>query len=799
MTDSAPLFGPDRPSPQLTGGLAVPRPTRILAPGLARRSPRGERYTVPGGGAIVFAALPGDRLTVRDPEGGQVCEMVAFAADGRADPGLIATGEGRTVAAGERGPLSDPGSTEAMTAALRRRGLDIRNARALRLFQADGAPGAAVTFSVGEPLTLVVSAPGGPMAADAQNPPTEIVVEVERAVVPDSSHMPLPEPLAEPRLELRVDRCTASDYEVRAGEYIQIIDVAGRQCSDFLAFDRRGLDRGHELGLDATTTRTLMGNAYPTPGLVSKFYDPAMQPLVEVVRDTVGRHDTFALACTAKYYEDMGYPGHVNCSDNFSRALADRGVAARRGWPAINFFYNTNFDDQLVLYLDEPWSRPGDYVVLRAFTDLVCASSACPDDIDAANGWDPTDIHVRVYAAEHSFSKAVAYRMTPDADPKLTKETGFHPRTAALTRDFAEYRGYWLANSYTDYGAIDEYWACRERAAVIDLSALRKFEVVGPDAEQLLQYALTRNVRRLADGQVSYTALCYDTGGMLDDGTVMRLGPDNFRLVCGDEYCGQWLRELAAKLDLQVRVKSSTDQLHNISVQGPRSRDILARIVWTPPNRPSLAELGWFRLTVGRIGDHNGLPIVVTRTGYTGELGYEVWCHPTDAPAVWDAVFEAGADDGIAPLGLAALDILRIEAGLVFYGHEFCDQTDPFEAGIGFTVPLKSKEDDFVGRAALIERKAHPQRRLVGLEIDGHEVAGHGDCVHVGRAQVGVVTSGTRSPILKKTIALARMDVRHAELGTEVEVGKLDGHQKRLPAKIVPFPFYDPEKTRVRG
>jgi aminomethyltransferase len=162
-------------------------------------------------------------------------------------------------------------------------------------------------------------------------------------------------------------------------------------------------------------------------------------------------------------------------------------------------------------------------------------------------------------------------------------------------------------------------------------------------------------------------------------------------------------------------------------------------------------------------------------------------------------VFEAGADDGIAPLGLAALDILRIEAGLVFYGHEFCDQTDPFEAGIGFTVPLKSKEDDFVGRAALIERKAHPQRRLVGLEIDGHEVAGHGDCVHVGRAQVGVVTSGTRSPILKKTIALARMDVRHAELGTEVEVGKLDGHQKRLPAKIVPFPFYDPEKTRVRG
>jgi aminomethyltransferase len=145
------------------------------------------------------------------------------------------------------------------------------------------------------------------------------------------------------------------------------------------------------------------------------------------------------------------------------------------------------------------------------------------------------------------------------------------------------------------------------------------------------------------------------------------------------------------------------------------------------------------------------------------------------------------------------LEMLRVESGLIFAGHEFDDQIDPFEAGIGFTVPLKSKADDFVGRDALIERKAHPQRTLVGLELEGHEVAAHGDCVHVGRSQVGVVTSGTRSPILGSNVALCRIAIQHARLGSAVEVGKLDGHRKRIPATVVRFPFYDPEKTRPRS
>jgi aminomethyltransferase len=523
-----------------------------------------------------------------------------------------------------------------------------------------------------------------------------------------------------------------------------------------------------------------------------------MDPLVEVVRDTVGRHDTFALACTPKYYEDMGYPGHISCTENFNAEVTPYGIAERRGWEALNFFYNTGFDRDNVLFMDEPWSRPGDYVLLRAMTDLVCASSACPDDIDPANGWEITDVHVRVYSPENRFSTAIAHRVTPEAEPVLTKETTFHPRTSELTKSFVEYRGYWLPHCFDNEGAIAEYWACREKVAIMDLSPLRKWEVLGPDAEALIQHAITRDARRLSIGQVTYTAVCNETGGMIDDATVYRLGQDNFRFVGGDEYDGIWLNELAERLELKVWVKPSTEQLHNVAVQGPESRELLKKIVWTPPTQTSLEDLKWFRFTIGRVGTYDGIPIVVSRTGYTGELGYEVWCHPSDGPAVWDAIWEAGSEHGLTPLGLEALDILRIESGLIFAGYEFDDQVDPFEAGIGFAVDLNT-DDDFVGRVALEERHAHPQRVLVGLELSGNETAGHGDEVYVGRQRVGVVTSGTRSPVLKKNIALARVAVQYAELGTALEVGKLDGLQKRIAATVVRFPFYDPDKTRPRS
>jgi aminomethyltransferase len=733
----------------------VPPPdTGLRAPGRVR----AERYTVRGGAARGVRVRGGDVVTFVDVEGGQ-----------------------RATVVGSSGTTFDVDA---------------------------GRAGASAAVAAERDEHWVIAAPGSPMAVDAHDPPTPVLVMIERSTPLHRMEAYLPDPLSvaddagaeqpiEPLRDLLVEARTARSYEVKAGEYIQVVDLFGRQCSDFLAFAAAPLAGGLERGLDATATRTLTGRAIPAPGLLGVFFDADLRPLVEVVRDTVGRHDTFALACTARYYDDAGYPGHANCTDNFNAALASYGISPRAGWPAINFFYSTSFDGAGAMMLDEPWSRPGDYVLLRALTDLVCASSACPDDIDPANGWDPTDIHVRLYRPEHTFMKAMAHRVTPDAEPVLTRPTAFHEPISSLTRKLVDYKGFWLPSSFNG-GALDEYWACRERAAIIDLSPLRKFEVLGPDAELLLQRTMTRNIRKLSEGQVVYTAICNEAGGMIDDATVFRFCPDTFRVVAGDEYTGIWLRQQAARLGLHAHVRSSTDQLHNVAVQGPLSRDILRPLIWTAPGRTAFDELTWFRFTVGRIGGREGLPIVLSRTGYSGELGYELWCHPSRGPELWQVLMEAGAPHGMRPLGLDALDMLRIEAGLIFAGYEFDDQIDPFEAGIGFTVAL-ANDDDFVGKAALIERKAHPQRALVGLQLDGNEVAAHGDCVHVGREQVGVITSGARSPVLRSNVALCRMNMPWSAIGTEVEVGKLDGHQKRIPATVVRFPFYDPDKTRPRS
>jgi aminomethyltransferase len=760
---------------------------------LLPEDPYLETHLVRAGGATAVALEPDERLTIVDWYGGQTAELTVLSPSGSEDSAALGA-SADAPASVVRGLLQ---GDDGFLRKLPGERLEPEQAVAVRLFETTSPPGTSQSFRAERAVTVVVAAPAGRIV-DGAPPPSDLLVEIRRAQPRSYEQLELPPPLAEPRLDVRIDKATALAYEVRAGEYIQVIDVEGKQCSDFLAFHRQKLESGLERGLDATTTRSLMGQAYPQPGLHGKFYDVDMDPLVEVVRDTVGRHDTFALACTAKYYEDLGYPGHVNCTENFNRQVDPYGIAPRKGWEALNFFYNTGFDSNMIFTMDEPWSRPGDYVLLRAMTDLVCASSACPDDVDPANGWQITDVHVRVYPAENTFSTAVARRVTPEAEAVLTRETTFHPRTSELTRSFVEYRGYWLPGSFANEGAIAEYWACREKVAVMDLSPLRKWEILGPDAETLVQKAITRDARRLSVGQVTYTAVCNETGGMIDDATVYRLGGDNFRFVGGDEYDGVWLKELADRHELKVWIKPSTDQLHNLAVQGPESRELLGKIVWTAPAQPSLEELRWFRFLVGRIGTYDGIPIVVSRTGYTGELGYEVWCHPDDGPAVWDAIWEAGSGHGLTPLGLEALDILRIESGLIFAGYEFDDQVDPFEAGIGFAVDLEANED-FVGREALEERKAHPQRALVGLELEGSETGAHGDPVYVDRRRVGVVTSGTRSPILKKNVALARVAVQYADPGTALEVGKLDGLQKRIRASVVRFPFYDPDKTRPRS
>ncbi len=785
-------------------GSPVPSVSGVIKPGVPTLPAGTERHLLVAGGILVIDLKSGDKIQVVDPEGLQTCEVAAFDSSGSAcnealssdTPSSAGRHTGKMLSSASNPATKD--SLNKVLAGLKRRNINPADIKPATVMQGQTTAGHSYHATAEQALSCIIAAPATDMLVHEQLPPTDLIVFIERANPTEPAEPVLPEPLADMSLDMRVERRTAKVFTVNAGDYIQIIDVEGRECSDFQCFDMAQLAEGTERCLDATTTRTLMTSAYPQPGLHAKFYDQDMQAMVEVIQDTCGRHDTFGLACTAKYYDDAGYPGHVNCSDNFNHALAEFDIAPRPGWMAMNFFFNTAVDEHNQLLGDEPWSRPGDYVLLKALKDLVCISSACPDDIDPANGWNPTDIHVRVYPAKNKFSTAVAFRMTADADPQLTKETAFHDRTSKLTSNFTEYNGYWLANRFNNHGPVNEYWACREGVVVTDLSPLRKYEILGPDAEKLLQHCVTRDVKKLSPGQVVYTAMCYENGGMVDDGTIFRMCETNFRWVGGSDISGLWLREQAGRMGLNCWVKSATDQLHNLQVQGPKSRDVLSDIIWTRPDQTPVKDLAWFRFSVARLGHEHGVPLLVSRTGYTGELGYEVWCHPKDGNEVWDAVMEAGKPHDITPLGLEALDTLRIEAGLIFANYEFTDETDPYEAGISFTVPLKSKTDDFIGRDALLLKKEHPQRKLVGLELSGDEIAEHGDCVHIGRQQIGVITSGTKSPVLSKNIALCRMSVEYTEAGTEVEVGKLDGHQKRLLAKVVNYPFYDPDKSRVR-
>ena len=772
----------------------------IKEPGLNILPLGVERHVVNGGGLTGIQILPDDEIEIVNDEGNQICEISAFNKDGKSELAILNLKENKN--SSEIKKILSKKDESSLTAAyqLKKRNLDIDKSKSAIVFDKDTSPGEKIKLNAKDKCYCIFSAPGPEMIIHEQNPTTDLTIFVKRAkITKDKEHSIIPDPVFDPLSEKNIDRKTAISFQVKEGDYIQVISPTGRQCSDFVAFDTAKLDKRIEKGLDWQTTRTFMGNTFPGPGLFSKFYDTDHEPLVEVIRDTVGRHDTFNLACTSKYYEDSGYFGHPNCSDNLNENMEKFGVQKKRGWHAINLFFNTSAGGLNSVLSDESFARPGDYVMFRALKDLTCGTTACPSDIDPCNSWNPTDIFVRTYDKKKEFRKSFAFRMKTDSETKLTRNTGFHERTSKLTRNFIDARGFWLPNDYTKHGIINEHSACREKAVVIDLSSLRKFEILGPDAEELMNYTLTRNVKKLSVGQVVYSSMCYENGTMFDDGTLLKLNDHGFRWVCGDEYAGQWLKEQAKKKNYKVFIKDSTDQINNISLQGPNSRKILEKIIFTPPTQPSISELQWFRFTICRLEELNGIPLIVSRTGYTGELGYEVWCHPKDAPIVWDKVMEAGKNDGLIPAGFAALDLLRIEAGLILFGNEFDGQVDPFEAGVGFTVPLKTKTDDFIGKESLIKRKENPQKKLVGLELISKEIANHGDCVHIGRAQVGTVTSGCVSPTLNKNIALCRIDVGHSEIGTEVEVGKIDGDQKRISAKVVGFPHYDPQKTRVRA
>ena len=774
------------------------RKTKPIILGNAGLPENVERYTVKGEGILGINLYRDDEIKIVNIEGSQEVELTFFNDDGK-NENLVGKNFNKN-ADFIKYILKNSSEKNVLLKKLKKKKVDLDKLKSLNYFDQNTESGTEINLSIEKNGFAIFAAPGEPMEVSSFNVATDLLIFVTRKNKKNNKlESILPEPLADTKNEFRIKNSSAIAYEIKKGDFIQIIDLYGRQCSDFMAFDSNALQKGKEYSIDTTASRAIVGGAYPMPGLFSKYFDKNHDTLVEVIQDTIGRHDTFGTACTLKSYEDQGYFGHVNCSDNFNYVLNPYGVEKRNAWAAINLFFNTGIDATNVLFSDMPWSRPGDYVLLQAQKDLVSVSSACPCDVDAANDWNPTDIYVRVYSEKKAFAKAIGYRKNADSDFMLTKQTGFHQRTSSLTKDMMDSSGFWIPNKYNNYGAIEEYTACRNNVVMMDLSSLRKFEILGPDSEELMNTALTRNVKKLAIGQVVYSALCYENGTMIDDGTLYKLGESNFRWICGSDYSGEWLRDLGKKLNLRVWIKTSTDQLHNVSVQGPNSRKLLSKIIWTPPSHPDVNDLKWFNFSISRIDDHLGSPLMLSRTGYTGELGYEIYCHPKDAISIWDAIWKAGKEFDLVPMGFEALDMLRIEAGLVLGGNEFNDQTDPFEAGIGFTVPLKTKEVNFVGREALLKRKESPQKKLVGLEIEGNEKANHGDCVHIDRGQVGIITSGMLSPTLNKNIALCRIDINSSELGTKVEIGKLDGHQKRISATVVSFPFYNPDKSRVRA
>ncbi|MEM7169955.1 MAG: DUF1989 domain-containing protein [Pseudomonadota bacterium] len=746
-----------------------------------------ERYRVPGGTCVAIDLVEGDSVKISTPEGLQTCEIVPFDLDGGSAPSLF--DQTATIAPRHLLQILAGGEYSHLRDRLARRSVHVSGAKALLVLDESSRAGDEVTLSVKRSGLVVFGAPANSLQSRHAVAPSDLVLTITKTLArrENQEREVLPDPLGDIRDEFRIQASGAIGYTVKAGEFIQVIDVRGRQCSDFVAFSARALDAGEVVGMSDTATRSRMGLTVPVPGLHSKLFDDHSNAMLEIVQDTVGKHDTFLNPCTSFYYDEIGYPGHINCTDNLNDALADYGIK-RDVFSAFNLFMNAEVDEGNVLIPDMSWSRAGDYVVFKAHQDMVIGTSACPSDIDPVNGWNPTDIHVRVYNKESKIKRAVATPLNRMGDKTLTAETSFHERTSALCKKFLEYKGFWVPAEYQATGARREYWACREAATIADMSALRKFEVVGPGAERLMNWAVTRDVTRMAVGDVVYTAMCHVHGAIVDDGTLFRMTDQNFRWICNEDQTGDWLRAQAEALRLEAWVKASTANLHNLAVQGPNSLQVLLASVWTPPNARTIGDLKTFQFTVGRVLDHEGPPVVVSRTGYTGKRGYEVFCHPDQAVAVWDVLMEKGEPLGLVPMGLSALDMLRIECGFPFTGAEFGGDVDPFEAGIGFVVSAK-KEGDFSGKEALSRRRQERRMALVGIELGGDRVPDAGMPVYHSMAEIGHITSATFSPAREKVIALARVNMEFENLTEDVSAGKSNRQASRMTGRIVNKPF----------
>ncbi len=526
-----------------------------------------------------------------------------------------------------------------------------------------------------------------------------------------------------------------------------------------------------------------------------------MDPLVEVVRDTVGRHDTFALACQAKYYEDLGYPGHVNCTDNFNGALravrrSPRARAGRRSTSSTTPRLTRNMQ----LISDEPWSRPGDYVMLRAMNDLVCASSACPDDIDPSNAWEVTDVHVRVYSPENRFSMAIARRVTADAEPVLTRETAFHsahlgadqelrrvPRllaAALLQQRGRDRRVLGLPRAPGGDGplAAAQVGGARPRCRDADAAARHPQRPQAVGRPGRLHGALQRDRR--------------------DDRRRDRVPPRRRTTSASSAATSTTASGCARSPTAWASrrwIKPSTDQLHNIAVQGPLSREALAEFVWTPPSQPCLEELKWFRFLVGRIGAYDGMPIVVSRHRLHRRA------RATRSSATPPTARPSGTRSG-RPASRAAMQAARARGA-----RHPADRVRADLRRLRVRRPGRSVRgrDRLRGGARTTRTSSAATRcssatstRSAGWSASSSTATRSPATATRSTSAAGASASSPAARAARRceaSIALCRMAVQYAELGTEVEVGKLDGLQKRIPATVVRFPFYDPEKKRPRS
>ncbi len=329
-------------------------------------------------------------------------------------------------------------------------------------------------------------------------------------------------------------------------------------------------------------------------------------------------------------------------------------------------------------------------------------------------------------------------------------------------------------------GLIGEHMAVRTAAGLFDVSHMGELTVEGPGALAFLQRVTSNNVAKLVDGQAQYSSLPLPNGAPVDDVIVYRRGPERFLIVVNASNIDKDFRHLQDQRPAGCTLENVSDDYALLALQGPRAQEILQPLVAT-----DLPAIKFYHFADGKL---DGVPVTISRTGYTGEDGFEIFIAPGHAEAAWRRLVAAGKAAGLVPAGLGARDTLRLEARMCLYGNDMDETTTLVEAGLGWIVSTDDPKGDFPGRAILAEqKKSGPPRKLVGFEMTGRGIARHGYPVFVGEEHVGDVTSGTYAPFLQKNIGLCYLPAASAAPGTELSI---DVRGRKVPARVVPTPFY---------